>query len=206
MASTTVAGVVAALGLSSWIAAGETVVKPLSPSGSGTPVGFTELAGPAVGIDFRNLLPDEALIQNINLANGSGVAAGDFDGDGRCDLYFCAVDGTNTLYRNLGDWRFEDCTAESGLTQPYPHCTGAVFADLNGDAALDLLVSSLGGGVHSYLNDGTGRFRETTAEAGLSSTHGSTTMALGDVDGDGDPDVVSANRDGDDLTIFRGGR
>src|SRR5262249_43413402 len=47
---------------------------------------------------------------NQNLLNGAGVAAGDFDGDGWCDLYFCGLGGRNALYRNLGNWRFQDVT------------------------------------------------------------------------------------------------
>ncbi|RME90604.1 MAG: hypothetical protein D6766_13005 [Verrucomicrobia bacterium] len=156
-------------------------------------VGFREIPGAEAGLDFVNLLPDRLLVGNVNLANGSGVAAGDFDGDGWCDLYFCAIAGTNALYRNLGGWRFTNVTAQAGLTQPHPHCTGAVLADVTGDGAPELLVASLGGGVHFFLNDGHGRFRDATATAGLRSRFGTTTMALADVDRDGDLDLYLAN-------------
>ena len=82
---------------------------------------------------------------NQNLLNGSGVALGDYDGDGLCDIYLCDLGGTNVLYRNLGGWKFQDVTREAGVTCPNQSSTGAVFADINGDGWLDLLVTSMGG-------------------------------------------------------------
>src|SRR5437667_4278243 len=70
---------------------------------------FTLLTG--TGIQFANLLADEHSLTNRNLLSGSGVAAGDVDGDGLVDLYFCGLDNNNVLYRNLGAWKFEDITA-----------------------------------------------------------------------------------------------
>src|SRR5687768_844244 len=54
------------------------------------------------GIQFTNRLADNRSISNRNLLSGSGVAAGDVDGDGLCDLYFCGLDSENSLFRNLG--------------------------------------------------------------------------------------------------------
>src|SRR5437867_12736851 len=71
--------------------------------------------------------------------------------------------------------------------------TGAVFADVDGDGDLDLLVSTLGGGVTLFLNDGHGVFTERTASSGLASHSGSMTMTLTDVDGDGHLDLYVAN-------------
>ena len=75
---------------------------PVPKSGK---TGFTLLPSAQTGITFANDLPDERSITNRNLLSGSGVAAGDIDGDGWCDLYFCHLGGTNVLYRNLGDWK-----------------------------------------------------------------------------------------------------
>ena len=155
--------------------------------------GFALLPAAASGIQFQNLITPAAAAANNNLMNGSGVAAADFDGDGWCDLYFCAIQGSNALYRNLGGWRFEDVTAQAGLGLPGMHSTGALFADVNNDGRIDLLVATLGSGVHCFLNEGERRFREATAEAGLSSPSGSTSLAMADVDGDGDLDLYVAN-------------
>src|SRR5262249_48596764 len=64
--------------------------------------GFTLLNGAQTRIHFTNTLDDPLIMANNNFMEGSGVALGDFDGDGWCDIYFCAIDGTNALYRNLG--------------------------------------------------------------------------------------------------------
>ena len=79
---------------------------------AGGRVGFTAIDAVASGIGFTNRLTPEAIVRNQNFMNGSGVAPGDIDGDGRCDLYFAAIEGTNRLYRNLGGWRFAEVGAE----------------------------------------------------------------------------------------------
>src|SRR5882762_10267523 len=88
--------------------------------------GFTLLTPATTGITFTNLLPPERHLTNQILLNGSGVAAGDIDGDGWCDLYFCGLDGPNALYRNLGNWKFEDVTSEAGVACPNLDATAAV--------------------------------------------------------------------------------
>ncbi len=93
------------------------------------------------------------------------------------------LEGTNRLYRNLGDWTFADITASTGVACAGSYSTGAVFADIDGDGDLDLLVNSLRGGTRLSVNDGQGHFTEAT-EAGLRHPHGSTTLALADIDGD----------------------
>ncbi len=184
-------------------------VEPGGPSAaapSPTPFarsGFEELSAVRAGIRFTNALPVLLMAENNNLMNGSGVAAGDFDGDGWCDLYFCAINGANVLYRNLGSWRFQEVALPPELQLTRLHSTGAVFADIDGDGALDLLVATLGSGVHCFVNQGGGRFQETTAQAGLASKSGSTSLALGDVDGDGDLDLYVANYGA--LSILRSG-
>lgn len=159
----------------------------LSVSG-GIGEGFQRLDAASAGIRFTNVVSIESAARNQILLNGSGVAAGDFDGDGLCDLYFCALNGGNRLYRNLGGWKFEDVTAAAGVACEGRNSTGAVFADIDGDGDLDLLVNSLGEGTRCFVNPGNGRFEERT-DAGFPQARGGHSMALADVDGDGDLDL-----------------
>ena len=64
--------------------------------------GFLLLSAKAAGVEFTNRLARARMV-NANLLNGAGVAAGDVDGDGLCDLYFCSLAGDNGLFKNLGD-------------------------------------------------------------------------------------------------------
>jgi hypothetical protein len=155
--------------------------------------GFSLLPMAETGIVFSNTLPELRSLTNHILLNGSGVALGDVDGDGQNDVFFAGLGGKSTLYRNLGGWKFQDITVSSGLDLSRLDATGAVLVDFDGDGDLDLLVSAIWNGVHSYVNEGNGRFRETTSAAGLSSTTGSMTLALADIDGDGFPDLYVSN-------------
>ena len=108
--------------------------------------GFTLLAPEQTGITFTNPLDERAIATNRVLANGSGVAIGDIYHDGLPAIFFCSLDGHNALYKNLGGMKFKDVTAGSGIVCSNRICRGAVFADINGDGWLDLLVSTTGNG------------------------------------------------------------
>lgn len=146
----------------------------------------------STGIAWTNRLSDTASATNRILENGSGVALGDVDGDGWCDVYLCSLQGPNALYRNLGGWKFEEKAEAAGVACRGQHSTGAVLADVDGDGDLDLLVTSIGMGARLFSNRGDGNFLEVT-NSGLSPRGGSTSMALGDIDGDGDLEVYVAN-------------
>lgn len=175
-----------------WIAKPGYRVAPLAVPATGK-TGFTRLSPAETGIAFTNLLAESRSLTNHVLLNGSGVALGDVNGDGLPDLYFCRLDGPNRLFLNQGNWRFHDATAEAGASCPDLDATGAVFADLDGDGDLDLLVNGIGRGTLCFLNDGRGHLSEATQAAGTSSPAGSMSMALADVDGDGTLDLYVTN-------------
>ena len=162
--------------------------------------GFSLLGPEETGINFTNTLDEPTLEANSRvLSNGSGVAVGDFDGDGLPDIYFCSLNGRNALYKNLGGMKFKDVTQGSGIVCSNQFCTGAVFADINGDGFVDLLVATIGGGVLCFLNDGHGHFSDVTRSAGTASKYGSMTMALADIDGNGTLDLYVANYRTEDV-------
>jgi len=154
--------------------------------------GFTLLKPGSTGINFTNVLTDEKTAENQIRLNGSGVAFGDVDGDGWCDVYLCGLENGNRLFRNLGQWKFEDITEAAGVACTDQYSSGAVLADVNGDGHLDLLVTGLGVGTRLFFNEGKARFREA-ADSGLVRKYAATTLALADVDGDGDLDLYVAN-------------
>jgi hypothetical protein len=156
-------------------------------------VGFKQLNPKRTGINFINHLSKSDIIKNRYYLSGSGVAAGDVNGDGLADLYFAQLDGPNHLYKNLGDYHFKDITKSAGVALSGYHCTGVVLADVDGDGDLDLLVTTLGEGNCLYLNDGKGHFT-LDKDSGLGGKKkGSMTMTLADIDGDGDLDLYIAN-------------
>ncbi len=167
--------------------------RELAAPGSLTP-GFTRVQPGASGITFANTVSEDSAYANRHLMNGSGVAIGDVDGDGRPDVYLCNIGGPNALYLNEGAMKFREAAAERGVALGDRPSTGAVFADVDGDHDLDLIVTSMGGRNSLFLNDGRGHFTDATAHSGfVPENRGSTTVALADVDGDGDLDLYVAN-------------
>ena len=143
---------------------------------------------PAVtGVSFTNQLHGDLYLTNAVAHNGAGVAIGDIDGDGWADIYLCSLQGPNRLYRNLGNWQFVewDIGEASCVGQI---STGAVFADVDGDGYLDLLVNGIASGTRLFLNNGKGKWTESK-NSGLSRTASATSLALADIDGDGDLDL-----------------
>ena len=153
--------------------------------------GFTPLDADRTGVTHRNDVDDARAMANRDLLIGAGAAVGDVDGDGYPDLFLASVLRPAALYRNRGDFRFEDVTRASGIRID-SLSTGATFADVDGDSDLDLLVGTHGGPVMLWRNDGTGRFTDATASSGLVGGYAATSLTLADVDGDGDLDLYVA--------------
>ena len=124
--------------------------------------------------------------------NGSGVACGDVNGDGRVDILFAGLDSDNVLYLNQGHWRFEPL-ATSGLELSGMACTGVALSDLDGDGDLDAVINTIGAGTHVLFNDGTGRFAPFPGSAPLNPGHAGMSLAIADFDGDGDLDLYVVN-------------
>lgn len=159
--------------------------------GAGSKTGFMLLPPGMTGIHFSNQLAEDRHLINQIYLNGSGVAAGDVDGDGWCDLYFCNLDGPNRLFRNMGNWKFAEVPDAGGAALPSIASTGVALVDLDGDGDLDLIVNSVGQGTRIFFNNGKGRYTESPQT--LNPTFGGMSLALGDIDGDGDLDLYVAN-------------
>lgn len=148
------------------------------------------------GITFRtNFLPGEQGEKfKINLYDhGSAVAVGDYDGDGHDDIYLVNQLGGNALYRNNGTGAFEDRTQEAGVEVGDRICVSATFADYDNDGRQDLFVTSVRGGNILFHNEGNGRFRDVTKEAGLQHVGHSQSAVFFDFDKDGYLDLLVLN-------------
>ena len=154
---------------------------------AGGKAGFTLVGAKETGVSFTNELFGDLYLTNAVAHNGAGVAIGDVDADGWPDIYLCSLQGPNRLYRNLGNWHFEEMEIGEAACAGQIS-TGVTFADVDGDGDLDLLVNGISAGTRLFLNDGKGKWTEAK-DSGLSRTASSTSMALADIDGDGDLDL-----------------
>ncbi len=167
-------------------------------SGERTSPPLFELLSPeTTGVSFANQLPENPDFNIINYLyyyNGGGVAVGDVDGDGLQDLYFTANLGPNKLYRNKGNYQFEDITGKAGVADSVGWKTGVTMADVNGDGHVDIYVSgieylTMHGRNVLYINNGNATFTDRTREYGLEHTGYSTQAVFFDYDADGDLDM-----------------
>lgn len=152
---------------------------------------FVKLDPDHTGIEFSHTWnPPARLAEMISGSfTGGGVAIGDYDGDGKPDLYFTDPADGGALYRNLGGFHFEDTTDEAGLAIEEGWSAGASWADVNGDGRLDLFVCMFGTPNRLYLNRGDGSFHEISKAAGLTFAGASMMASFADFDRDGDLDL-----------------
>ena len=162
----------------------------------------------------RGLLSGTAYSGDGQAEASMGVTAGDFDNDGDEDLFMShLIKETNTLYVNDGEANFHDATRQFRLASPsFPYTGfGTHWFDYDNDGDLDLfiangavyIVESLRGEAYPYhqknqlfRNESREGFREITSEPVLELSEVSRGAAFGDIDNDGDIDVLVANNNG----------
>jgi hypothetical protein len=165
----------------------------------------------STGIDFVNTVKntkDFNILTYRNFYNGGGVAIGDVNNDGLADVFFTANMGSNKLYKNKGNWKFEDISEKAGFVPKKDWSTGVVMVDINHDGWLDIYVCNAGyiDGVAPesklYINngyttssaEGDVSFTESAEQYGLANKGGySTHAAFFDYDLDGDLDAFIIN-------------
>lgn len=128
-------------------------------------------------------------------AGTQGLAAGDFNRDGKLDIVTAINTGGVSALLGNGDGTFQKAVTSTGVEQPSP----IAAADFNRDGKLDVAVGVFAGGVgpgiRVMLGNGDGSFQPPSFSFRLDNTP--TDIRLGDFNGDGYPDIVSAG-------IFRG--
>jgi hypothetical protein len=167
------------------------------------------------GFESVGLMAGVALNADARAQAGMGGDSGDFDGDGRLDIAVTtfAYDH-NSLYRNMGDGGFEDVSQRAGLAaSTFENMSwGLAFLDADVDGDLDIyyanghlfpqvdehpeLHETYAQKDQIFLNEGA-RFRDVSATAGrgLAVQKSSRAVAAGDLDNDGDPDLVVSAMD-----------
>jgi len=190
----------------SWAAdpAGSIAASPLAapPAGRGETL-FVQLSPEATGVRTENRYADPRmkgeLFQEFQTGSlGTGVAIGDYDGDGRPDLFVVSKTESCRLFRNLGNFKFEDVTEKAGVGDHGAAAVvwkqGATFVDVNNDGRLDIYVCRFNAPNLLYINQGDGTFKEMAHAYGLDVNDSSVMAAFCDYDRDGRLDVfVTAN-------------
>ena len=162
---------------------------------------FEDIAA-SVGIDtkFVSGFPLDGGGFAMHQVNGGGLAAFDYDLDGRCDIYVVQSGGdprvpdsatANQMYRLLPNQQFQDATVAS-RTGDRKFGQGVCAGDLNQDGFPDLLVANIGANV-IYLNQGDGTFKESSELLEDNSFQWTSSLGLADLNGDHLPDLVEIN-------------
>ena len=175
---------------------------------------FTPIASTQTGLDFTNTLtptPAFNLFSYMYYYNGAGVGAGDFNNDGKIDLFFAANQQPNRLFLNKGEMKFEDITQAAEIPTDIAWSTGVSVVDINNDGLLDIYICRVGNykvlkGKNQLLvctsvdEKGIPHYQDQAAQYGLDFSGFSTQAAFLDYDGDGDLDLFllnhSVNHDG----------
>src|SRR5579884_1738096 len=146
----------------------------------------------------NNPTPQKHMIETM----AGGLAAFDYNGDGRTDIFFTNGSALpslekdspkywNRLFRNDGGMRFTDVTEQAGVAGA-GYSMGAAAADFDNDGKTDLFVAGVYRNI-LYRNLGNGRFEDVTAKAGIKSNRWSVAAGWIDYDNDGLLDLFVVN-------------
>ncbi|MGH2634783.1 MAG: FG-GAP-like repeat-containing protein [Actinomycetota bacterium] len=151
-----------------------------------------------------------------NADSGRDVVEADFDGDGDLDLFLAVSrqDRSPVLWLNDGTGRFVDATATNVPAEPLS-AQDVEGCDIEGDGDLDIVLSDtgavlnpptdhrfLGAPNHIYVNDGLGRFTDVSSGLLPQDAESTFSIACGDIDLDGDLDLVAANGKGEPMRVY----
>lgn len=169
------------------------------------------------GIDFGNDLTydkDFNLLRYIYFYNGSGIGSGDFNNDGKIDLYFGSNQKQNQLYLNEGEMHFTNRTKEAEIPDDKGWTTGVSVADVNADGLLDIYVCRVG--YYETLRsknqllictgidkNGVPHYKDEAKKYCLEFSGLSTQAAFFDYDLDGDLDMFLLNHSANGYTSLR---
>jgi len=164
---------------------------------------FSKINTGQSNISFENTVREDLEFNFLNypyLYTGAGVAVGDIDGDGLEDIYLTSNFGHNKLYKNKGDFTFEDITQKSKTIDYEGFTTGATMMDINHDGWMDIYVSKAGSlksddGRRNklFVNQQDGTFKEEAKKWGIDDPGYSTQAYPLDYDKDGDLDLYVVN-------------
>lgn len=132
--------------------------------------------------------------------NGGGVAIADVNNDGLQDVYFTSNQGSNKLYLNKGDFKFEDVTDKANVSDSEGWTTGVSFIDINNDGWMDIYVCKSASRSQEnlrrnklFINQKNGTFSEEAKNWGLDNNGFSIQSYFFDYDNDGDLDMFLVN-------------
>ena len=188
--------------------------EPQAGVSTGTPVNYSSprtvgVTDPKAPVVLQDVT-DKTAMANFKHRSGSpeknyifettsgGVAIFDYDGDGRADVYLlngstvAALEGKekpprSALYRNLGNWKFEDVTDKAGVANER-WGSGVAVGDYDNDGHPDMYVTNFGVS-RLYHNNGNGTFSDVAERLGVARRGWSTGPTWGDYDGDGRLDL-----------------
>ncbi len=122
-----------------------------------------------------------------------GATLADVDNDGDRDLYITSMYEKNMLYENIKNQTFRDIAVKAAVSCGTARSQVGIWGDVDNDGDVDLFVTNEDTTNMLFLNNGFGKFREITHLAGLTSRRGGKGATFGDLDGDGDLDLVVPN-------------